>query len=63
MKKEKINSIFIAKNNNTKTAELLAKETGAKIYKLNSGMSGEADKDDYLNIMKENFEVLKQLGE
>lgn len=63
MKKEKINSIFIAKNNNTKTAELLAKETGAKVYKLNSGMSGEADKDDYLNIMKENFEVLKQLGE
>lgn len=63
MKNEKINSIFIAKNNNTKTAELLAKETGAKIYKLNSGMSGKADKDDYLNIMKENFEVLKQLGE
>lgn len=63
MKKEKINSIFIAKNNNTKTAELLAKETGAKIYKLNSGMSEEADKDNYLNIMKENFEVLKQLGE
>lgn len=63
MKKEKINSIFIAKNNNTKTAELLAKETGAKVYKLNSGMSGEADKDDYLNIMKENFEVLKQLGD
>lgn len=63
MKNEKINSIFIAKNNNTKTAELLKKETGAKIYKLNSGMSGKADKDDYLNIMKENFEVLKQLGE
>lgn len=63
MKNEKINSIFIAKNNNTKTAELLEKETGAKIYKLNSGMSGKADKDDYLNIMKENFEVLKQLGE
>ena len=63
MKKEEIKNIFIASNNNTKTAELLAKETGAKIYKLNSGMSGKADKDDYINVMKENFEVLKQLGE
>lgn len=63
MRDERIKSIFIAKNNNTKTAELLAKETGAKIYILNSGMSGKSDKEDYLNIMQENYEVLKQLGE
>lgn len=36
MKNENIKCIFIDQNDNTKTANLLASETGAKIYKLNS---------------------------
>ena len=63
MKNEDIKSIFVTTNDNSKTAELLARETGAKIYKLNSAMSGDSDNEAFLRIMKENYFVLKQLGE
>lgn len=56
MKKENIKAIFIDKSDNRKTAETLSAETGAKIYVLDSGMN-----DDYIKIMKENLEVLKNV--
>lgn len=61
MKQEQIQIILIDENDNTKNAELLAKETGAKIYKLNSIMSGTFNKDQYIDNMKNNLEVLKQI--
>ena len=61
MKAENIKVIFIDKNDSKSTADVLANETGAKIYTLDSGMSGNNDKDDYLNVMKENMKVLKNV--
>ncbi len=61
IKQENIKVIFIDKNDSDKTADTLAQETGAKIYNLNSGMSGNDNKDDYLRIMRENLELLKNI--
>ena len=61
MKDENIKVIFIDKDDNKNVAELLANETDAKIYTLNSAMTGNNDKDSYLNIMKENLETLKNV--
>lgn len=63
MKKENIKIIIIDKNDNEKNAQNLADETGAKIYKLDSCLSGNMDKDSYLNAMTENLNILKQMIE
>lgn len=63
MKKENIKIIIIDKNDNEKNAQNLANETGAKIYKLDSCLTGNMDKDAYLNAMTENLNVLKQMLE
>ena len=61
MKNENIKIIFVDKNDNTSTAKVLANETGAKIYTLNSGMNGDKNKDEYLKVMRENIQVLKNI--
>ncbi len=63
MKKQNIQIIIIDKNDNEKNAQNLANETGAKIYKLDSCLSGNMDKDAYLNAMTENLNILKQMIE
>lgn len=63
MKKEDIKIIIIDKNDNEKNAQNLANETGAKIYKLDSCLTGNMDKDAYLNAMTENLNILKQMIE
>lgn len=61
MKAENIRVIFIDKYDNKNVAELLANETNASIYTLNSAMTGNDDKDSYLDIMKENLETIKNI--
>ena len=61
MKAENIKVIFIDKYDNKNVAELLANETNASIYTLNSAMTGNGDKDSYLDIMKENLEIIKNI--
>ena len=61
MNEENIKIIFINKDSDSKIANTLANETGAKIYKLNSAMSGENDKNSYLEAMKENYNILKTI--
>ena len=61
MKAENIKVIFIDKYDNKNVAELLANETNASIYILNSAMTGNDDKDSYLDIMKENLEIIKNI--
>ena len=43
--------------------KLLARETNAKIYRLNDCMSGDNDKNSYINAMKENLETLETMKE
>lgn len=61
VKQENIQIIIIDKNDNKANAETIANETGAKILELNSGMTGELDKDAYINQMRENLNVLEKL--
>lgn len=61
MQNENIQIILIDKEDNTQNAETLANETGAKIYKLDSAMSGSGNLDDYLSSMENNLEILKQM--
>ena len=55
---EEINMIIIDKNDNKSNAETIANETGAKIYELNSGLTGNLEKDAFVNQMKENYDIL-----
>ncbi len=44
-------------------SELLAEETGMKVMKLDSCVSGEYDKDAYINAMRKNFQIISGGGE
>ncbi len=61
MKNENIQIIVVDKDDNIKNAETLANETGAKIYKLDSGLTGELSVDAYINILEVNFLVLSSM--
>lgn len=59
VKKENIKIIIIGKNDNRANAETIANETGAKVYELNSGLTGSLEKDAYIKAMEESIESLK----
>lgn len=59
MKNENINIILVESGDNLNNAQTLANETGAKIYTLNSGLTGELNKDAYINVLNQNLEELK----
>lgn len=58
---ENIKIIIIDINDDEKNAQTIAKETGAKIYKLDSCMTGSKSKDSYINSMKGNLATLKNV--
>lgn len=63
VKEYNINALFVEPQYSSKAADVVANETGAKIYTLDPIVTGEATplaKDDYINKMKENLEVLKE---
>lgn len=61
-KASNIKAIIIGEDDNTQNAETIATETGAKIYKLKTGMSGDYSKNSYLDDMEYNLEQLKEIG-
>lgn len=61
MREGNIEIIIVDKNDNKSNAETIANETGAKIYELNSGLTGSLNKDAYINSMRENIEILKNM--
>lgn len=60
IKKEKIKAIFIEPDSNTKIVDSISKETGVKVYTLNPVTSGSENPDEYINIMRQNLNVLKE---
>ena len=58
VKNENIDMIIIDKNDNKANAETIANETGAKIYELNSGLTGSLDKNAYIEGARENFRTI-----
>ena len=59
VKNSGIKAIVIGQNDDDQNANLIASETGAKVYRLNDAMSGDGSLDSYINTMKENLETLK----
>lgn len=61
MKDENIQIIVVDKDDNIKNAETLANETGAKIYILDSGLTGEINNNAYIEKLETNFRVLESM--
>ena len=59
IKEKNIKSIFTEPQYSSSSADIIAKETGVKIYTLDPAITGENSKDSYINIMKENAKTLK----
>ena len=62
MKNENIKTIIIDINDNEANARTIANETGANIYKLNSGLTDNLDKDAYINAVKYNMQILEAIN-
>lgn len=52
--------IFIDKNDYDTNAKILARETGAKIVRLDSCLSGENNKEAYIQAMNNNIDTLRK---
>ena len=61
MNNENIKTIIIAENDDEQNATAIANETGAKIYRLKDGMSGDGLTDSYIDIMEDNLETLTSI--
>ena len=53
-----VKALFVEPQYSARTAETIARETGAKVYTLDPVVTGDGSLDSYLNIMKENLQVL-----
>lgn len=63
VKDNNIKNIIIDKQDAQNNAQTVANETGAKIYVLDSGLSGSEELDSYINMMKSNLEIIKNMEE
>ena len=63
VKESGVRALFAEPQYSQKAAETIANETGAKIFTLDPGVTGEATEnayDDYLNIMENNLKSLEE---
>ena len=60
IKSEGVRAIFVEPEYSLKLVDMVAKDTEAKVYMLNPITSGDNNKDEYINIMRENLSVLKE---
>jgi len=54
-----IKTLFAEPQYPSSSAEIIARETGAKVFMLDPAVTGDDDKDAYLKIMKKNLAVMK----
>lgn len=55
-----IKALFVEPQYPKSSADIIANETNAKVYTLDPGVSGEMNKDAYINMMEKNLTVLKE---
>lgn len=55
-----VKAIFAEPQYSADAAQIIAQESGAKVYLLDPAVTGENDKDAYLRAMEQNMEVLKE---
>ena len=51
-------ALFVEPQYPKTAADIISNETPADVYVLDPGVSGEENKDAYLNIMEQNLQVL-----
>lgn len=61
VKQYDIKVIIVDKEDNLKNAEAIAEETGAKVFVLDSCLKGEDNTMSYINAMRNNLEILKNI--
>ncbi len=61
VKENNIKNIIIDKKTADNNAKTVANETGAKIYVLDSILSGPDDEQSYINIMKQNLKIVESM--
>ena len=59
-KSKNVNTIFIAKGDDRKTAETIANEINATIYELDANLTGKSNKNAYIDSMRNNYKILKE---
>ena len=60
IKQNDIKSVFAETQYPIETVNIIASETNAKVYTLDSAVTGENDANSYLNAMEENLKVLTE---
>lgn len=60
VKETGVRALFVEPQYPKTSADIIAAETDAKVYTLDPGVSGEMNKDAYINMMKSNLKVLKE---
>ena len=63
VKENNIKNILLDETTADNNAQIISNETGAKIYRLNSGLSGNEESDSYITMMKENLNIVKNMEE
>ena len=59
IKSKKIKALFAEPQYPAKAAQTIAQETGLRVYSLDPAVTGEPDKNAYVNIMESNLKVLQ----
>lgn len=55
-----VKALFVEPQYPNTSADIIAAETDAMVYTLDPGVSGDMNKDAYINMMKENLKVLQE---
>jgi len=60
VKKNKVKALFAEPQYPSTSADVIAKETGVKLFSLDPAVTGPMEPDGYINIMKNNLKVIQE---
>ncbi|MEQ8170184.1 MAG: metal ABC transporter substrate-binding protein [Candidatus Eremiobacterota bacterium] len=60
IRKHKVKALFAEPQYSSKSADVISKETGLKVFILDPAATGPMEYDAYINIMKNNIKVIKE---
>jgi zinc transport system substrate-binding protein len=60
VKKNKVKALFAEPQYPSSSADVIAEETGIKVFRLDPAVTGPMEPDAYINIMKNNLKVLNE---
>lgn len=61
IKDKNIKAIFIEKADSDKNAQIIVNEINIQIHRLDSSIVGDSQKDSYINAMKENNDIIRNI--